>query len=57
MLVARLGPLRLTPSYAVGASLVNAVVTAVSVRRQRDSAPALRAAEQLWDEFGTYAEP
>jgi DNA-binding MurR/RpiR family transcriptional regulator len=57
MLVARLGPLRLTPSYAVGASLVNAVVTAVSVRRQRDSAPHLRAAEQLWDEFGTYAEP
>jgi DNA-binding MurR/RpiR family transcriptional regulator len=57
MLVARLGPLRLTPSYAAGASLVNAVVTAVSVRRQRDSAPHLRAAEQLWDQFGTYAEP
>ena len=56
MLVARLGPLRLMPSYAVGASLVNAVATAVSVRRHGDSAPHLRAAEQLWDEFGTYAE-
>ena len=56
MLVARLGPLRLMPSYAVGASLVNAVATAVSVRRHGMSAPHLRAAEQLWDEFGTYAE-
>ena len=56
MLVARLGPLRLMPSYAVGASLVNAVATAVSVRRHADSAPHLRAAELLWDEFGTYAE-
>jgi DNA-binding MurR/RpiR family transcriptional regulator len=64
MLVARLGPLRLMPSYAVGASLVNAVgaslvnavATAVSVRRHADSAPHLRAAEQLWDEFGTSAE-
>jgi DNA-binding MurR/RpiR family transcriptional regulator len=56
MLVARLGPLRLMPSYAVGASLVNAVATAVSVRRHGDSAPHLRAAERLWAEFGTYAE-
>jgi len=56
MLVARLGPLRLMPSYAVGASLVNAVATGVSVRRHGDSAPHLRAAERLWDEFGTYAE-
>ena len=56
MLVARLGQLRLMPSYAVGASLVNAVATAVSVRRRGESAPHLRAAEQLWDDFGTYAE-
>jgi DNA-binding MurR/RpiR family transcriptional regulator len=56
MLVARLGPLRLMPSYAVGASLINAVATAVSIRRRGHSAPHLRAAEQLWDEFGTYAE-
>jgi hypothetical protein len=45
------------PSYAVGASLVNAVATAVSVRRHGDSAPHLRVAELLWDEFSTYAEP
>jgi DNA-binding MurR/RpiR family transcriptional regulator len=56
MLVARMGPLRLMPSYAVGASLVNAVATAVSIRRHGESAPHLRAAEQLWQEFGTYAE-
>ena len=35
MLVARLGPVRLMPSYAVGASLVNAVAAAVSVRQRR----------------------
>ncbi len=57
MLVARTGPLRLMPSYAVGASLINAVATAVSVRRHGAVAPHLRAAEQLWNEFGTYAEP
>jgi DNA-binding MurR/RpiR family transcriptional regulator len=56
MLVARMGPLRLMPSYAVGASLVNAVATAVSLRQHGHSAPHLRAAEQLWDDFGTYAE-
>jgi DNA-binding MurR/RpiR family transcriptional regulator len=54
-LVARLGPLRLMPSYAAGASLVNALTTAVSLRA-RDRVPDLRAAEKLWDEFGTYAE-
>jgi DNA-binding MurR/RpiR family transcriptional regulator len=56
VLVARMGPLRLMPSYAVGASLVNAVATAVSVRLRGQSAPHLRAAEELWDEFGTYAD-
>jgi DNA-binding MurR/RpiR family transcriptional regulator len=54
-LVARLGPLRLMPSYAAGASLVNALTTAVSLRT-RDRVPDLRAAERLWEEFGTYAE-
>ena len=54
-LVARLGPLRLMPSYAAGASLVNALTTAVSLRR-RKRVPDLRLAERLWDEFGTYAE-
>ena len=56
MLVARTGPLRLMPSFAVGASLINALATAVSVRRQGASAPHLQAAERLWDHFGTYAE-
>jgi DNA-binding MurR/RpiR family transcriptional regulator len=54
-LVARLGPLRLMPSYAAGASLVNALTTAVSLR-VRKKVPDLRLAERLWDEFGTYAE-
>ena len=56
MMVARTGPLRLMPSYAVGASLINAVTTAVSVRQHGASVPHLKAAEELWDEFGTYAE-
>ena len=56
MLVARTGPLRLMPSYAVGASLINALATAVSFRRHGANAPHLHVAEQLWDEFGTYAE-
>jgi DNA-binding MurR/RpiR family transcriptional regulator len=54
-LVARLGPLRLMPSYAAGASLINALTTAVSLR-SRKHVPDLRLAERLWDEFGTYAE-
>jgi DNA-binding MurR/RpiR family transcriptional regulator len=54
-LVARLGPLRLMPSYAAGASLVNALTTVVALRR-RPRIPDLQLAERLWDEFGTYAE-
>jgi DNA-binding MurR/RpiR family transcriptional regulator len=54
-LVAKLGPLRLMPSYAAGASLINALTTAVSLR-PREHVPDLRKAERLWDEFGTYAE-
>ena len=54
-LVAHLGPLRLMPSYAAGASLVNALTTAVSLRT-RQHVSDLRVAERLWDEFGTYAE-
>jgi DNA-binding MurR/RpiR family transcriptional regulator len=54
-LVARLGPLRLMPSYAAGASLVNALTTVVALRR-RPRVPDLQLAERLWDEFGTYAE-
>jgi DNA-binding MurR/RpiR family transcriptional regulator len=55
VLVARMGPLRLMPSYAAAASLINALTTAVSLEGG-DHLPALNEAEQLWDEFGTYAE-
>ena len=50
-----MGPLRLMPSYAAAASLINALTTAVSLEGG-DHLPALNEAEQLWDEFGTYAE-
>jgi DNA-binding MurR/RpiR family transcriptional regulator len=54
-LVAQLAPLRLMPSYAAGASLVNALTTVVALRRG-PRVPDLQLAERLWDEFGTYAE-
>jgi DNA-binding MurR/RpiR family transcriptional regulator len=55
-LVARLGTLRLMPSYAAGASLVNALTTVVSLRTRGQVKSDLRLAEELWDEFNTYAE-
>jgi DNA-binding MurR/RpiR family transcriptional regulator len=55
-LVARLGTLRLMPSYAAGASLVNALTTVVSLRTRGQVKSDLRWAEELWDEFNTYAE-
>ncbi|MDE3074035.1 MAG: MurR/RpiR family transcriptional regulator [Chloroflexota bacterium] len=55
-LIAHLGPLRLMPSYAAGASLVNAITTAVSIRNQAVAIPGLRATEQLLNAFETYAE-
>ena len=57
VLLARLGPLRLMPSYAAGASLVNALLTAVALRTRDAAAARLEAAERLWQEFGAYAEP
>jgi DNA-binding MurR/RpiR family transcriptional regulator len=57
VLLARLGPLRLMPSYAAGASLVNALLTAVALRVHDAAAPRLEAAERLLQEFGAYAEP
>lgn len=54
VLIAQLGPLRLMPSYAPGASLVNALTTAVSVRVGDDAADHLRLAERLFKSFGTY---
>jgi DNA-binding MurR/RpiR family transcriptional regulator len=55
VLVAHVGPLRLMPSYAAGASLINALTTAVSLA-SGDDHPDLNAAAQLWEEFGAYAE-
>jgi DNA-binding MurR/RpiR family transcriptional regulator len=55
-LVARLGTLRLMPSYAAGASLINALTTVVSLRTRGQVKSDLRLAEELWDEFNTYAE-
>jgi DNA-binding MurR/RpiR family transcriptional regulator len=55
ILVARMGPLRVMPSYAAAASLINALTTAVSLARG-DHLPAFNEAERLWEEFGTYAE-
>ncbi len=55
-LVARLPPLRLMPSYAPGASLVNALLTAVSLRARTRAGSRLQAAERLWEEFATYDE-
>ena len=56
VLIARVGPLRLMPSYAAGASLVNALLTAVSLRTHTDAAPRLATAEQLWADFDLHAE-
>jgi DNA-binding MurR/RpiR family transcriptional regulator len=55
VLVTRMGPLRLIPSYAAAASLINALIIAVSMAGGHHHL-ALNEAEQLWDEFGTYAE-
>ena len=55
-LVARLGTLRLMPSYAAGASLINALTTVLSLRKRGQVKSDLRLAEELWDEFNTYAE-
>ena len=55
-LVARTGILRLMPSFAPGASLVNAILEEVAVRMQPGAAGRLRDAENLWNQFGSYAE-
>jgi DNA-binding MurR/RpiR family transcriptional regulator len=54
-LVVQLGPLRLMPSYAPGASLVNAITTALSLATRGEAGPHLRAAEGVWERFSTYA--
>lgn len=55
-LIARTGILRLMPSFAPGASLVNAILEEVAVRMQPANAARLRDAEELWTQFGSYAE-
>jgi len=56
VMIARVGPLRLQPPYAPGASLANALLTAVSLRTRLDAQPRLQAAEQLWNDFDLHAE-
>ena len=55
-LIARVGPLRLLPPYAPGASLVNALLTAVSYRTHLSAAHQLQTAERLWQEFDLHVE-
>lgn len=55
-LIARTGILRLMPSFAPGASLVNAILEEIAVRTRPDVAARLRDAEELWNQFGSYAE-
>lgn len=55
-LVVRLGQLRLMPSFAPGASLVNALHSEIAVRTHHHVSPRLREAEELWEEFEAYAE-
>lgn len=56
VLLARLGPLRLMPSCAAGASLINGLLTAVALQTRDDASPRLEAVERLLQEFGAYAE-
>ena len=55
-LIARVGPLRLLPPFAPGASLVNAVLTAISHRMHLSAAQQLQTAERLWQEFDLHVE-
>jgi DNA-binding MurR/RpiR family transcriptional regulator len=55
-LIARTGTLRLMPSFAPGASLVNALLEEVASRTRDTAASRLREAEDLWTQFGIYAE-
>jgi DNA-binding MurR/RpiR family transcriptional regulator len=55
-LIARVGTVRLMPSFAPGASLVNAVLEEVAQRTRPNMEQRLREAEALWNQFGNYAE-
>ncbi len=55
-LIARTGVLRLMPSFAPGASLVNAILEEVAARSRPGVADRLGEAEELWNYFQSYAE-
>lgn len=56
VLVARVGPLRLQPPYAPGASLANALLTVLSLRTHLTAQPHLQTAERLWQDFDLHVE-
>jgi DNA-binding MurR/RpiR family transcriptional regulator len=55
-LTAQLGPLRLMPSYAPGASLVNALTIAVSLRTLDNATERLQVADRLWQDFAVHVD-
>ncbi len=56
VMIAKVGPLRLQPPYAPGASLANALLTALSLHTHQSAQSRLRVAEMLWDEFDTHVQ-
>jgi DNA-binding MurR/RpiR family transcriptional regulator len=55
-LIVRTGTLRLIPSFAPGASLINALLEEVAARRHDAATDRLREAEDLWSRFRSYAD-
>jgi DNA-binding MurR/RpiR family transcriptional regulator len=55
-LIARTGILRLMPSFAPGASLVNAILEEVGARRRPGAIDRLAEVEDLWNHFGSYID-
>ncbi len=55
-LIAHTGTLRLMPTFAPGASLINALLEEVASRTYDSAGSRLQEAEALWREFGAYAE-
>jgi DNA-binding MurR/RpiR family transcriptional regulator len=55
-LIARIGAIRLMPSFAPGASLVNALLEEVAARKAPGMDHRLHDAEELWRLFQSYAE-
>jgi DNA-binding MurR/RpiR family transcriptional regulator len=56
VLIVRTGTLRLIPSFAAGASLVNALLEVVAARQHDAATDRLREAEDLWTRFRSYAD-